>query len=160
MYLIELVQQTRKNGLEAVKECLKNGADVNAKDDDGWTALIYAVRWSNVSSTKATVKMLIDAGADVNAISNDGWTALMLAAIRSNNISTESTVKLLLDAGADLAGTLKIAHSDKYRVLYDSIVLRKMAFGLGRRDPNSVVSMLPREIVRLVLRIAFYEKRY
>jgi hypothetical protein len=54
---------------------IDNGADVNAKDNDGWTALMYAA----FSGYTETAEVLIDNGADVNAKDNDGLTALMIA---------------------------------------------------------------------------------
>lgn len=52
-----------------------NWADVNAKNNDGETALITASKLNDYK----TVKRLIDAGADVNAKNNDGETALIAA---------------------------------------------------------------------------------
>ena len=49
--------------LEAVKLLLDCGADVNAKDDDGCTALIY----SYLDGDEGIVKVLLDYGADFKA---------------------------------------------------------------------------------------------
>ena len=87
---------------EIVKILLRYGADVNLKDNEGWTALMLAALYSNTDSNVSTVKLLLDAGADVNLKNNEGWTALMLSARYSNTDSNDSTVKLLLDAGADV----------------------------------------------------------
>ena len=67
-------------------------ADVNARDADGETALIWAT--TGIGSTE-NVKVLLDAGANVNARDADGETALMRAAYIG-------TAKVLLDAGADV----------------------------------------------------------
>lgn len=40
------------------------GADVYARNDSGWTALMYAPQWN---ANPAIVRALLDAGADVNA---------------------------------------------------------------------------------------------
>ena len=126
--------------------------NVNAQNDDGWTALMYAVRYSNDRSTEGTVNLLIDAGADVNATNVNGWTALMIAAGESNWTSTEAAVKMLIDARADTIGVLEKAHEDKHKILYKYITFqRKMAFGLGRLDTGSIVSTLPREICKVIL---------
>ena len=188
MNLSELVRQTQKDGLEAVKECLRNytdinakdylgstalmlaamesnrfstedtvkllidaGADVDAKDSGGWTALMEAARSSNYFSTEGTVKLLIDAGADVNATNKPGGTALIYAARYSNNSSTEATVKILIDAGADTTGVLEKAHKDKKKILYECIIECKVVFALGRLDPGSIVSTLPKEICKVIL---------
>lgn len=55
------------------KKLLKKVPNVNEKDEDGFTALMY-------SEHADITRELIEAGADVNATSNDGRTALMLAA--------------------------------------------------------------------------------
>jgi uncharacterized protein len=58
------------------------GVDVNAKDNEGWTALLLAADRDRAS----VVQTLVDRGADVNAkcdctgYLSGGWTALMIAA--------------------------------------------------------------------------------
>jgi ankyrin repeat protein len=56
---------------------LDAGADVNACDRDGYTALMMAAQYGH--GYPAIVQMLLDAGADVNAKNQSGETALMLA---------------------------------------------------------------------------------
>lgn len=80
---------------ESLDRYLKQSADINAKDERGKTALIYACS-GNYLCTYG-VELLLAAGADVNVKDNHGWTALMYAALANNRW----TVKLLLDAGAD-----------------------------------------------------------
>ena len=70
------------------------GADVNIKDKDGSTALM----WASDNGHTETVKLLIDAGADVNIKNKYGRTALMWA----SRCNRKETVKLLIDAGADV----------------------------------------------------------
>jgi ankyrin repeat protein len=61
--------------LDCVEALIAAGADLNAKDRDGMTALIESSEQNNVSCVKA----LIAAGADVNIRDRNGDTALMLA---------------------------------------------------------------------------------
>ncbi len=76
-----------------IKALLQTG-NIEAKDDDGWTALIYA---SSVRHTEIA-KALISVGADINAKDKYGWTALIYA---SRYGSTE-IAKALIAAGADV----------------------------------------------------------
>ena len=69
-------------------------ADVNARTEDGATALMGAAAGGAAES----VKLLLDAGADVNARYENGWTSLMLAA----RFGAAESVKVLLDAGVDV----------------------------------------------------------
>lgn len=70
--------------------------DVNTVDDDGWTPLHVAARFS---STKA-VGILIKAGCDVNARTEDNETALLLASAQA---SGAEVLRKLLANGADLS---------------------------------------------------------
>ena len=54
---------------------LDAGADKDAKNNDGGTALIYA----SINGHESCVRALLDAGADKDAKHNDGQTALMFA---------------------------------------------------------------------------------
>lgn len=60
--------------LDAVRYLLDQGADVNARDERGRSALAEAAFYGNVS----VIKELILRGADINAISDEG-TALDIA---------------------------------------------------------------------------------
>jgi ankyrin repeat protein len=75
----------------AVRLLLARGADPNARNATGATALI----WAAGDAVKA--RMLVEAGADVNAQSGPGRTPLMVAASVAGN---SATVRLLLDKGA------------------------------------------------------------
>jgi len=57
---VDIHQAGRDGNIEAVKQYLDAGGDVNAKDEDGWTPLYYA-------TTKEIAEILIAKGADVNA---------------------------------------------------------------------------------------------
>ena len=88
----DLIQAARIGATAKVKPLLKQGADVNAKDKDGRTALMKAAS----SGHRETVKVLIDAGADVNAKDKYGNTALVLA-IEGGHMDI---VRLLKQTGA------------------------------------------------------------
>lgn len=78
-----------------VKELLKRGASVDARNDEGYTPLLVA---SYQARDVRIIKLLIVAGADVKAKSNESQkTALMLAA---SNLNLDA-VKLFLEFGVD-----------------------------------------------------------
>jgi ankyrin repeat protein len=64
-----------------VQLCCNAGADINAADDTGCTALILAVRggWSSWHATPL-IRALLDHGANIDAEDEDGLTALHHAA--------------------------------------------------------------------------------
>jgi ankyrin repeat protein len=80
--------------LDAVKEFLDDGVDVNSSSNSGYTALLA----SSLRGYTAVVKVLIEHGADVNARDNDGDFPL-LASISNGHTDV---AKLLLENGADI----------------------------------------------------------
>jgi ankyrin repeat protein len=79
----------------AARRLIDLGADVNARNDAGATALMWAVDDLEIT------RLLLDRGADANARSVDGRTPLLLAAGRAGG---SDVAKLLLDRGAKVEG--------------------------------------------------------
>ena len=78
-----LLMRAAKAGNEwEVKNLLLSGADVNLTDEDGWTALMYAVRYSEAQDCTDS---LLEAGADITKKNNYGSSALVLAACYNGN---------------------------------------------------------------------------
>jgi ankyrin repeat protein len=77
----------------AVRTLITQGADVNARQGDGSTALHWAVYKGNM----AMVEALIAAGADVKAATREGATPLSLASVNGD----AAALAALLKAGAD-----------------------------------------------------------
>ena len=71
----ELIYAAKEGDILKVKNLLAEGADVNARDKDGITALMVASRVGQIEM----VRELQARGADVNAKDNHGGTALMYA---------------------------------------------------------------------------------
>jgi ankyrin repeat protein len=90
-----LMYAARYGDRTSARVLLDAGADPNARNDAGVTALMWAVDDPDLT------RMLLDHKADPNVRLADGRAALMLAAGRSG---ASDVVKLLLDAGAMLDG--------------------------------------------------------
>ncbi|MEM4367103.1 MAG: ankyrin repeat domain-containing protein [Candidatus Anstonellales archaeon] len=94
----ELINECRKEkekiSLERIVKLVLEGADVNVKDNDGWTALMMAADKGH----GGVVEVLIKAGADVD-FQNKKYelTALIVAAENGH----EKIVEMLIKAGAD-----------------------------------------------------------
>ncbi len=87
--------------IEKAKFLLEKGIDINHQDDNGNTALMYAI--ANQADIKY-IRMLLENGASVNTTSQLGETALWTA-IRQK--STPDVLKLLIEYGADVNQTDK-----------------------------------------------------
>lgn len=126
-----LFQAIRNGNAPAVRDALKAGADLQARNEAGDTPLmaaalvadtgilkelLHAGAGAGVNSTNAAgatalmraatftdkTRLLVESGADPHARSAMGNTALLLAARQPGNVKT---VKLLLDRGADVNAT-------------------------------------------------------
>lgn len=97
--MTELMTAAYAGDLEKVQQLLAAGAEVNATDETGWTALMKACYNSEKKHGFAdVVQALIDAGADVEAPIGYGVRPLMLAA----GYGETAVVDALLKAGADV----------------------------------------------------------
>jgi ankyrin repeat protein len=78
-----------------ISALLAAGANIHARDNDGETALSYAVQTMDAKPEIAAA--LLDAGADINTANDRGETPLMIAASAHNR----AALKFLLGRGAD-----------------------------------------------------------
>ena len=117
---------SRGENIKKVRQLLGAGANVNATDNDGLTALMQV-------HDAETAKLLIEAGAGINAADKAGRTALMhvVASFGTVEKITE-LVKALIDAGADV----NAADDDGKTALHYSV-----GYLLGRMDP--LIAALP-----------------
>ena len=70
-----LINYAREGNLKKIEECLINGTDVNAKDSNGYTALMVVSYNGNLE----VVKYLVENGADINIKDDTDKTALDVA---------------------------------------------------------------------------------
>ena len=92
----EFIELCKSGTAQQVIEAIRNGANVNAKDNNGRTALMIA---ATLNKNPEIITALIKAGADVNAKDNDGRTALMFTAAINKN---SEVITALIKAGADV----------------------------------------------------------
>jgi ankyrin repeat protein len=97
---ISIHEAVAAGNIEAVKQHLADGADVNATDEVGWTPLHRAVIGSHTDHTE-TAEFLIASGADVNARNAIGWTPLFYAAAKTGSGHKEIG-ELLIASDADV----------------------------------------------------------
>ena len=88
---VDIHEAAKTGNIEAIKQHLDAGADVNAMNKYGWTPLFYAVQ----VDYKEVAELLITKGADLNAKDVKGKTPLHYP-------STKEIAELLIAKGADV----------------------------------------------------------
>src|SRR5262245_58060959 len=96
----------------SARQLLDMGADPNARNDAGATALMWAV--DNLETTR----LLLERGADPNVRSADGRSAVLLAAAKAG---ASDVVRVLLDRGATLANQAVLSQAAD---VGDAVMLR------------------------------------
>lgn len=90
----KLFYAVEQNNLDEVKELIKNGADIHAREISGKKAIHIAVKKGN----KNIVEFFLNEGIRVNDTSNSGWTPLHYAAFSGEL----EVAKLLVAKGANV----------------------------------------------------------
>jgi len=105
-----LIDAAWKGNIEAVKQHLADGVDVNAKDEEGWTPLHWAAMATEgmlgnrgPRDHKEIAELLIAKGADVNAKDESESTPLHSAALFGH----KEIAELLIAKGADVNAKTK-----------------------------------------------------
>src|SRR5213593_3245695 len=118
-----LVDAARNADREAVRALIQQGANVNAAEADGTTAL----HWASYRDDVESADLLIRAGAKVNAANDLGATPLWTASLNGS----APMVKRLLEAGANpnaalLAGEtpVMVASRSGYPVVVEQLIAK------------------------------------
>ena len=88
-----LMEVSRIGDYLAVDRYLHEGADVNCRDKDGLTPLI----WAAIQGHEEVVRLLLERGGDLEAKNHNGDTALMWASLMGH----KDVVDFMLDRGAN-----------------------------------------------------------
>jgi uncharacterized protein len=90
---LPLIQAIKNSDVAAVRNLLDKGANANAREPDGTTAL----HWAASRDERRLVELLIGAGADVKAVNRYGASPLLIAC----EMASVGVVEQLLKGGAD-----------------------------------------------------------
>jgi ankyrin repeat protein len=88
-----LMEVARIGDYLAVDTYLREGAEVNCRDKDGLTPLI----WAAIQGHEGIVRLLLERGADLEAKNHNGDSALMWASVMGH----KDVVDFMLDRGAN-----------------------------------------------------------
>lgn len=136
-------EEDKKVRLEIINILLKSGAEVNAIDSEGNTALIYAVKNRDID----TIKLLLNYNADVNVYNKQGQNATsfirtediklhsLLAQYASENINLDNRI-----AQAEEESELKMLFRDPVsKEVLDSALFKALP---NNRNPNVIKSII------------------
>ena len=123
----ELLQQSVTDGnVEAVKQHLADGADVNVKDEArGLTPLHFATQ----NGQKEIVELLIADGADVNAKMNNGMTPLDCSALIPPSSNKTEIVDLLSKTRQRGERRIRSSYQGVRGEFKQGVERRKLTFG-------------------------------
>ncbi len=92
---ISIHDAASQGNINAIKAHIANGANLNSKDESGWTPL----HWATSKVHNKAAKMLIAKGADVNIVNKDGLAPL--------DYAENELFGVLIDNGAKSGAQLK-----------------------------------------------------
>lgn len=118
-----LIQSAKRGSSDKVKKLIKNGSNINVKDNEGRTPLMYAT----LNSFLMVAQILIKNGADSNLQDKDGRTALMMS-------GTERIKNLLLENGADV----NITDNKGNNIIMDRLESRLITYDIEKLENHGL----------------------
>jgi ankyrin repeat protein len=97
-----------------IKRLLKAGANLEARDNEGRTPLMYAIFTEHMDISK----ILVENGAEIEAKNNDDMTALMFAAASGNH----KIANYLISRGADVNAKDRNGHTPLVLAVHNDFV--------------------------------------
>ena len=143
-----LLEAAGKGDISTIEECISKKVDVNTRDKQGFTPLLFAVRHNRED---AFVRLL-GLGADVNIPSTDGFTGLTLAARHGHGNMIDTLVKskcdlesTTLSGGTGLMWASHNGYTDVVAKLLDAGALVRLA----HMKPPVASTLRPRWIMSI-----------
>ena len=124
-----LIKASQEGDTFTTEKLIKEGANINEQDSDGYTPLMYAAYYGQTE----TAKVLLKKGADVNTTNNENNVALYYATFYDDSEIVNSMIKLLIDNGADSSIIIKSMEDEK-KAYYASEALSK----IGKYDKSVI----------------------
>jgi len=124
---ISIHKAASQGNIQAIKDYIANGADLNSKDESGWTPLHWATsKVHNKAASQGNIQAIKDYianGADLNSKDESGWTPLHWATSKVHN----KAAKILISEGANVnivnkdgLAPLDYAENELFGVLIDN----------------------------------------
>lgn len=136
-------EYTAASAIEFLKYLQQLGADINAKDAQGRTALMHLISRADKAKDQDKLPLfeaLLEMGALVNEQDKDGNTALHLAVCRYNSFTTDS-IKFLLTHGADI--TIQNNCGDNFAAMLQPVSESVIKATLAVLSPSDETTKLP-----------------
>jgi ankyrin repeat protein len=105
-----IFEAVENNDISIVEKFLKEGTDINVKDETGGTPL----HWTSFYGLQELAELLVAKGANVYAHDNDGWTPLHWA-------KAKKILEFLLSKGADVNSRDQFGQTPLHILAIDSL---------------------------------------
>ena len=133
--LMACVQKAKPQVIETL---IQAGADVNHKDGNGKTPLMYAVAYIN-EHTSEIIDILVKNGADIKAETNDGQQVLHCLKPSENDETTITVINKLIQYDADIYASDNKGYTPLMQAVRSSCVpyVKKIINEIGKTLPKS-----------------------